>query len=160
MRPLSAAERQALREQLSIIVRPEVAAFALAMEDKLRKNDHKGGWKDCTKQYMAMRLTQEREELRNAIQRGDPPEQIMKEAADVANFAMMVADIVGGLTPLAPASPSSRRWIIGSMGHAYVERGERRWEDMHVADRNLARAAPGYERRCSGTAAGSEDTGT
>jgi len=40
-----------------------------------------------------MRLTQEREELRRAVDRGDPQE-VLREAADVANFAMMLADLV------------------------------------------------------------------
>lgn len=70
---------------------PEVLRFAHEMERKLSENDHKGGWEDCTQQYLSMRLTQEREELRRAVERGDAKE-ILSEAADVANFAMMAAD--------------------------------------------------------------------
>lgn len=43
-------------------------------------------------QYLSMRLTQEREELRRAVAAGDPVE-IRREACDVANFAMMIADV-------------------------------------------------------------------
>jgi hypothetical protein len=40
-----------------------------------------------------MRLTQEREELRRAVKTRDPI-KVLNEAVDVANFAMMIADIV------------------------------------------------------------------
>lgn len=144
MRPLTPAEQEVLRKQLSLL-RPEVAAFALAMEDKLRQNDHKGGWDDCSKQYLAMRLTQEREELRSAIARGDPPEDIMKEAADIANFAMMVADLCGGLqrVVLAPHErPVYRR-------ASYVEKNAgvktTPWKRLPIAVRIAVR----YETRQS-----------
>jgi NTP pyrophosphatase (non-canonical NTP hydrolase) len=73
--------------------RKEVVTFADAMEAKLRANDHKSHWSNADLQYLSMRLTQEREELRRAVENGDPDE-VLKEAADVANFAMMVADKV------------------------------------------------------------------
>lgn len=72
-------------------LRPEVYAFAQAMELKLRLNDHKTHWSNMTQRYLSQRLSQEREELRRACRRGDPAE-ILSEAADVANFAMMLAD--------------------------------------------------------------------
>jgi NTP pyrophosphatase (non-canonical NTP hydrolase) len=93
---LTEAQRAKIRERL-VSLRPEVALFALEMERKLQENDHKGGWSRCTKQYLSMRLTQEREELRRAVERGDPND-IRREAADVANFAMMLADVCDGLT--------------------------------------------------------------
>jgi NTP pyrophosphatase (non-canonical NTP hydrolase) len=78
-------------------VRPEVARFALLMEAKLRANDHKRHWRYVPLQYLSMRLTQERKELAGAIQtRTD----VGGECADVANFAMMIADKVGALPPL------------------------------------------------------------
>ena len=73
--------------------RPEVTNFADAMEAKLRKNDYKGHWHYTGLQYLSMRLTQEREELRRAVDRGNP-EEVLNEAADVANFAMMIADYI------------------------------------------------------------------
>ena len=76
-----------------LALRQSVATFAQAMEEKLRENDHKGGWEDCTMQYLSMRLTQEREELRKAVERGNP-EEVLREAADVANFCMMIAEVV------------------------------------------------------------------
>ena len=73
--------------------RPEVVAFADAMEAKLKENDHKRHWRYLGMQTLSMRLTQEREELRRAVEGGDP-ESVLREAADVANFAMMIADTV------------------------------------------------------------------
>jgi hypothetical protein len=84
------------RESGLPFLRPEVEAFAVAMETELRANDHKGGWKrkhpsdpcpfyseDCLD-----RLDEEVSELRKATK-----ETTLAEAADVANFAMMYADI-------------------------------------------------------------------
>jgi len=74
-------------------VREPVSWFAEQMEAKLRENDHKGGWEDCDYEYLANRLEEEVEELR-ALE-GDPDvkgEKIIRECADIANFAMMIAD--------------------------------------------------------------------
>jgi NTP pyrophosphatase (non-canonical NTP hydrolase) len=73
--------------------RPEVVAFADAMEAKLRENDHKRPWYCLDMRTLSRRLTQEREELRRAVEVGDPAE-VLREAADVANFCMMTADMV------------------------------------------------------------------
>lgn len=73
--------------------RTEVEWFADAMERKLRANDHKRHWSNMSIQYLSMRLTQERKELYRAVAEGDP-EKVLAEAADVANFAMMLADMV------------------------------------------------------------------
>lgn len=72
-------------------LRAEVQRFAEAMENKLLKNDWKRHWSHMNIQYLSMRLSQEREELRKAVERGDP-EEILSEAADVANFAMFIAE--------------------------------------------------------------------
>lgn len=73
-------------------LRPEVLRFARAMEKKLRANDHKKHWYWMGSQYLSVRLTQESRELRHAMKRGNA-DQILDEAADVANFAMMIADV-------------------------------------------------------------------
>jgi len=67
--------------------------FAREMEKKLAANSHKGGWHHCSLQYLSMRLTQERKELQKAIKSKDVND-IIGECADVANFAMMIADTV------------------------------------------------------------------
>lgn len=77
-------------------LRPEVRRFSEVMERRLRKHDHKGGWKDCDYSYLTRRLQEEIDELHVAVQ-CKSLELIPEEAADVANFAMMIADVFGGL---------------------------------------------------------------
>lgn len=85
-------------EPLDTYLRPEVKAFALAMETVLRSNDYKGGWKDSGQEYLRSRLNEERIELTEMVLlRPDDKVSILVEAADVANFAMMVADVMGAL---------------------------------------------------------------
>jgi hypothetical protein len=110
----NAAEREVskLREAL----RPEVAAFARLMEQKLRENDHKGGWDQESKHWLLGRLKEETSELDNAIcdwactkigSQGEREATVVvgREAADVANFAMMIADRCGSLR--AAVSPAA-----------------------------------------------------
>lgn len=107
-------------------LRPQVQAFAEAMEKKLRENDHKGGWKDvcgCTTGYLTRRLRTELRELvteigktnraytkygqgRYGLERDQlaarkkldgQRAKLLGEAADVANFAMMIADVMDAL---------------------------------------------------------------
>lgn len=73
-------------------IRPEVRWFAKRMEAKLRANDHKQHWSKLHKDYLIERLFQEANELWLAIRNGESAENIIQEAADVANFAMMIAD--------------------------------------------------------------------
>lgn len=89
-----------------IKVREEVLRLAEQMELKLRKNDHKGHWSNCTNTYLTRRLSEEGTELRNALKllldaRRYPADTaqlehcralVVRECADVANFAMMIAD--------------------------------------------------------------------
>lgn len=82
---------------ITINVRPEVAAFAQLRETKLSQNDHKPSWRDCTPEWLLARLVEEAEELRQAIFWDKDPQHIAEEAADVANFANFIADVVGGL---------------------------------------------------------------
>lgn len=92
--------------------RRSVAAFAALMESRLKKNDHKGksGWdrEDC--RHLLRRLKEEVQELDDQL--GNCPwwkkseknlaatptllkrGKIAMEAADVANFAMMIVDRV------------------------------------------------------------------
>lgn len=82
--------------------RHEVRAFARLMEKKLRKHDDRPGWKDETRGWLLSRLRDETEELHRAIHKPDhgqplDSELIGREAADVANFAMMIADVCGAL---------------------------------------------------------------
>ncbi len=90
-------------------VRVEVQWFASKMEEKLALNDHKTGWKDCEVDMLIDRMQEEIDELKNAWwkRKNDwgrsagegfmfvaTNEELIKECADVANFAMMVADVL------------------------------------------------------------------
>ncbi len=74
-------------------VRDEVWAFALLMESRLRRNDSRGGWKSCTREYLWERLDANMKDLYESWLR---PEQDMNETlgalVDIGNFAMMLAD--------------------------------------------------------------------
>ena len=73
-------------------VRPSVSWFAKRMEQTLQRNDYKGGWSECQWEYLIDRLREESQELRLALEAGDNVENIIKEATDVSNFAMMIAE--------------------------------------------------------------------
>lgn len=89
--------------------RPEVQRFAVLMEQALRDNEHRGGWDGCDADWLLTRLDEEARELHacktQAAQESagdghwlrDVRRQIADEAADVGNFAMMVADVCGAL---------------------------------------------------------------
>ena len=79
-----------------------VDEFALAMKEKLRRNVRKLDWRECTFEYLVERLHDETRELLNELAEAkkrvawlphDLRVRIIEEAADVANFAMMIADI-------------------------------------------------------------------
>lgn len=76
---------------------PIVLQFAAMMEAKLDRNRHKGnreGWLRDTPVALLVRLYEETCELRDAIAEGHTAAFVAEEAADVANFAMMLADVV------------------------------------------------------------------
>lgn len=75
-----------------------VLGFAVAMQKELDENDHKRGWQGgrgnpgCNYGYFIKRLKQEIGEVERAIKANKPTKTIISECADVANFAMMIAD--------------------------------------------------------------------
>ncbi len=107
--------------------RPEVVAFADAMEAKLRANDHKGGWQEDAPHELLRRLIEETAEVvrvmrpekgsqdfhaaaamldaaADMLRRWGPglrtsadQDAVRGECADVGNFALMVADRFGAL---------------------------------------------------------------
>ncbi len=113
-------------------LRPEVLAFAHLMETKLREHDDRPGWKQDDPEALMARLIEEANELHDALAdwKGEMTESGISgidagrggrvyrvdelgrvaawEAVDVANFAMMIADVLGALTAEAPAEPDSR----------------------------------------------------
>jgi hypothetical protein len=85
-------ENRKLREERG---REPVAWFARRMEAKLRENDWKGGWENCTLQYLFEKLDEEIHELSAC----STDVEVIEEAADVANIAMMIADNARKLIP-------------------------------------------------------------
>lgn len=71
-------------------MREQVKWFAEQMEQTLKRNDHKGGWDECTIPWLFGRLNDEVNEL-GGVESTDH-ENLIREATDVANFAMMIAD--------------------------------------------------------------------
>jgi NTP pyrophosphatase (non-canonical NTP hydrolase) len=85
--------------------RRAVTTFAKDMEKRLRANDRKGrrGWESCSLHWLLDRLTEERDELLLALHGiSDDGSSVIDEAADVANFAMMIADNARSLNGARP----------------------------------------------------------
>ncbi|MNP62673.1 hypothetical protein D3C76_1579730 [compost metagenome] len=71
-----------------IRLRPAVKWFAEQMELTLRRNDHKGGWQNCSLHYLHEKLDEEV----SGLYQTQTDKETIKEATDVANIAMMIAD--------------------------------------------------------------------
>jgi len=72
--------------------------FSQHMQEKLQENNHKRGWEDLSAKQLLRRLRTEVRELEKALDsRVLRPREIAREAADVANFAFMIADNFGDL---------------------------------------------------------------
>jgi len=97
-------------------IRKEVMWFARRMELKLRENDHKDHWTGCDFEYLFRRLMEESTELHAAFL-----DDQIDEAADVANFAMMIADNAHKSNAMHQTlrSPRSAR-VSKSLLHAFV----------------------------------------
>jgi hypothetical protein len=86
-------------------LRPEVLAFALLMEQRLREKDaERGGnsWKNASAKEIVIPTTAKALHLDNVVRdvyhlNLSP----IKHAVDLANYAMMIADVVGALEPNA-----------------------------------------------------------
>lgn len=78
-----------------------VSLFSRVMTRKLDENAHKGGrarWRGLNPEMLLRLLKVEVMELEAEINAGvRDPQKIAREAADVANFALMIADACGGL---------------------------------------------------------------
>jgi NTP pyrophosphatase (non-canonical NTP hydrolase) len=61
----------------------------IAMMEKLNENKHKPSWDNISLRELLKRLRQECAELDEAVDTGKP-DDIRREAADVANFAAMI----------------------------------------------------------------------
>ena len=78
-----------------LVVRESVKRFAILMETKLRKNDHKGGWDEMSLGKIFDRIRDEEIEARiawNDVKVQEDYEKVSCELTDVANFCMMFYD--------------------------------------------------------------------
>lgn len=89
-------------------LRPDVEAFAQMMEFNLMAHDQdrgKRGWEGCDPLWLLRRLRDEVDELECALsysiaptpEKPARPGSVRREAADVGNFAMMLAVVAGAL---------------------------------------------------------------
>lgn len=77
-----------------------VMSFVVDMKYKLRMNNHKGHWREYSLAYLLQRLDGEIGELKEASKLWSSSSSvdqrqllaIVHECADVANFALMIAD--------------------------------------------------------------------
>lgn len=74
--------------------RASIVRFACEMEKKLERDDKRGkpDWREEDMNELLLGVADELIELCRAVSKGDP-EEVHKEAADVANYAMMVSDV-------------------------------------------------------------------
>lgn len=78
--------------------RAAVRLFGSDMLAKLEENSHKAHWSTVSNRWLLMRLAEECQELMQALVSLDRGQgmatDVIDECADVANFAMMIADNV------------------------------------------------------------------
>jgi NTP pyrophosphatase (non-canonical NTP hydrolase) len=92
------------RRSEDVSIRPEVAEFAIDMELKLMRNDAKGDWRGMDVGQLLDLLEAELDELADAVMNGTD-DDVIDEAADVANFAMMIADVCRKRTEVRNVKP-------------------------------------------------------
>lgn len=94
-----------LQDQDSVPWLPkEVQQFAWDMARKLKCNEPKGGWDELTVGELFGLLEDELAELADTIMNGTA-DDVIDEAADVANFAMMIADLCRKRTEVRNVKP-------------------------------------------------------
>lgn len=75
-----------------------VMQFAYEMETQLKVNDHKKGWGSEHHEFLGRQLSKNFNKLYRALSSLDKDkEEITKRCANIANFAMMIADNYGQL---------------------------------------------------------------
>lgn len=72
-------------------MRTELEQFALRMEHKLQENDNKPHWSGLTMNLLMHELTKKHARLLDAVCDNNHG-QIIRHSADLANYAMMLAD--------------------------------------------------------------------
>lgn len=78
-------------------IRKPLRDFVLKMEERLKAKDVKRGehgWLECHPLWLLARAEEELVELKAELMRPSSAEAVTKEAVDVANFCMMIADTI------------------------------------------------------------------
>jgi len=73
--------------------RPALVTFAEEMERKMALNDDKPSFRLESTNALLQKLRMEVRELEDAIKMVETPARVLEEAADVANFAYMIAEL-------------------------------------------------------------------
>ncbi len=128
-----------------------VDRFAVRMRLKLRANDHKGHWGKCTPDWLLGCLRVEVRELVDALDNLEREKrqggngmlaaavgEVVSECCDVAAFAMMIADVVGGL-PEAARAPVAVAHADTPLADALRD-AERAWKRVAVLEARIAEA--------------------
>ena len=100
-------------------LRPEVLAFASAMESKLRKNnlgDGNAAWKNASPEGLFALLDQQCDELYGRMEDVTGTKNkvgaIRESAVDIANYAMMLTDIHDELPAYVPALEKATQKLV------------------------------------------------
>lgn len=76
--------------------RKDVMEFAHDMEKQLKSNEHKGGWNRSQAEFLSRELQRNFVKLASEIDKADKDKhEIIIRCANIANFAMMIADNEG-----------------------------------------------------------------
>lgn len=70
-------------------VRHEIGLFSEEMEKQLKANDHRGGWHDCTNEYLFHQMSRHYARIRN---RSVSHSEFQRRCVNIANYAMMLFD--------------------------------------------------------------------
>lgn len=79
-------------------IRPEIMAFALEMEKRMRAYDHRPGWLDIAAGEALRGINSNHHRIDLGLASGARmllPERIRAHAADIGNYAMFLAFVVG-----------------------------------------------------------------
>lgn len=79
------------------MIREPLQHFAEQMEGRLvAKDENRGprGWLDYHPLWLLLRAEEELKELKEELMRPSSLQRVVQEAADVANFCMMIADVM------------------------------------------------------------------
>jgi hypothetical protein len=79
-------------------MKPEIAAFSALMESRLKENAKRGDWHGYNFYYLITSLVSNLGTLTRAFEMKNQ-EVLLRSAADTANYAMMIAELFGELTP-------------------------------------------------------------